>query len=93
MNVANHPASVARPSVTETIATARENIRDKSFVAVADCIDTLLDCYNAAALPNVKSEISELIPQFSNGNLRRTQEFVRALDQIEFSMLVPEESE
>ncbi len=93
MNVANHPASVARPSVTETIATAREFIGDKKFVAVADCIDTLLDCYNAAALPNVKSEISELIPQFSNGNLRRVQEFVRALDQIEVALLVPEESD
>lgn len=93
MNVANHPASVARPSVTETIASARESIGDKNFVAVADCIDTLLDCYNAAALPNVKSEISELIPQFSNGNLRRAQEFVRALDQIELAMLAPEESD
>ena len=92
MNVANHPASVARPSVVETIATARESIGDKKFVAVADCIDTLLDCYNAAALPTVKSEISELIPQFSNGNLRRAQEFVRALDQIELALLTPEES-
>lgn len=89
MNVANRP-TVARPSVTETIAIARESIADKNFVAVADCIDTLLDCYNAAAVPNVKSEISELIPQFSNGNLRKTQEFVRALDQIELALLTPD---
>lgn len=90
MNVANRP-TVARPSVTETIASARQSVVDKQYVAVADCIDTLLDCYNAAALPNVKAEISELIPQFSNGNLRKTQEFVRALDQIEIALLTPED--
>ncbi len=75
-------------TVAGTIAAARNQIAGTQYIAVADCVDYLLDCRNAAVRPDVKGVITNLLPDFINGNLRPTQSFEEALDQIQMVLQV-----
>jgi len=74
--------------ITATLTAARAEINGNQFVPVADCVDWLLDCHNAAERPVVRDLVVTLLPKFSNGNLRTTNEFSEALDQIELALAV-----
>jgi hypothetical protein len=74
--------------ITETLTAARAKIYGNQYVPVADCVDWLLDCHNAAERPVVRDVVITLLPKFSNGNLRTTDEFSEALDQIELALTV-----
>lgn len=80
--------STEKTNIIATISAARAEINGTEYVPVADCVDWLLDCHNAAERPVVKDVVVTLLPQFSNGNLRTTDEFAQALDQIEIALAV-----
>lgn len=80
--------STETTKITATITAARAEINGTEYVPVADCVDWLLDCHNAAERPVVRDVVITLLPQFSNGNLRTTDEFIEALDQIEIALAV-----
>lgn len=80
--------STETTKITATITAARAEINGTEYVPVADCVDWLLDCHNAAERPVVRDVVVTLLPQFSNGNLRTTDEFSDALDQIELALAV-----
>ena len=80
--------SIETTKIIATITAARAEITGSEFVPVADCVDWLLDCHNAAERPVVRDVVVTLLPQFSNGNLRTTDEFSDALDQIELALTV-----
>ena len=80
--------STEATTIIATISAARAEISGTEFVPVADCVDWLLDCHNAAERPVVKDLVTTLLPRFSNGNLRTTDEFAQALDQIELALAV-----
>jgi hypothetical protein len=82
--------STESTKIIATIAAARAEINGNEFVPVADCVDWLLDCHNAAERPIVKNAVVTLLPQFSNGNLRTADDITRALDQIELTLAVDE---
>lgn len=74
--------------IIATIAAARAEIIGNEYVPVADCVDWLLDCHNAAERPVVKDVVVTLLPKFSNGNLRTADDITDALDQIELALSV-----
>lgn len=74
--------------IIATITAARAEIDGNEYVPVADCVDWLLDCHNAAERPVVKDVVVTLLPQFSNGNLRTADDISEALDQIELALAV-----
>ncbi len=76
--------------IIATISAARAEINGNEYVPVADCVDWLLDCHNAAERPIVKNAVVTLLPQFSKGNLRTADDITRALDQIELTLAVDE---
>ncbi len=80
--------STESTKIIATITAARAEINGTEYVPVADCVDWLLDCHNAAERPVVRDVVVTLLPQFSNGNLRTTNEFNDALDQIELALAV-----
>lgn len=80
--------STETTKITATITAARAEINGSEYVPVADCVDWLLDCHNAAERPVVRDIVVTLLPKFSNGNLRSTDEFQEALDQIELALAV-----
>lgn len=80
--------STEATTIIATISAARAEINGTDYVPVADCVDWLLDCHNAAERPVVKDVVTTLLPHFSNGNLRTTDEFEQALDQIELALAV-----
>lgn len=80
--------STEQTTIFATISAARAEINGTEYVPVADCVDWLLDCHNAAERPVVRDVVITLLPQFSNGNLRTTDEFAHALDQIELALAV-----
>ncbi len=82
-------ASPAAQSVRALIDSAREDI-DGDYVPVADCVNLLLDCYNAAD-DAVREVVAGILPDFSRGNLRKADEFVQALDTIQVATLVTED--
>ncbi len=80
--------STEATKIIATLTAARAEINGTEYVPVADCVDWLLDCHNAAERPVVRDVVVTLLPQFSNGNLRSTDEFSEALDQIELALAV-----
>lgn len=80
--------STESTKIIATITAARAEIHGNDYVAVASCVDWLLDCHNAAERPNVKDVVVTLLPQFSNGNLRTADDINEALDQIELALAV-----
>lgn len=88
MTVANPLPTNSHPTVAATIATARDRIEGEDYVPVAECVDTLLDCFNAAVRPDVKSVVQEILPSFSVGNVRRASDFSAALDEIQVALQV-----
>ena len=80
--------STEATKINATLTAARAEITGNDYVPVADCVDWLLDCHNAAERPVVRDVVITLLPQFSNGNLRTTDEFNDALDQIELALAV-----
>ncbi len=80
--------STEATKITATLTAARAEINGNAYVPVADCVDWLLDCHNAAERPVVRDLVVTLLPKFSNGNLRTTDEFSEALDQIELALAV-----
>ena len=80
--------STEATKITATLTAARAEINGNQYVPVADCVDWLLDCHNAAERPVVRDVVVTLLPKFSNGNLRTTDEFNEALDQIELALAV-----
>lgn len=80
--------STEATNIIATLTAARAEINGNEYVPVADCVDWLLDCHNAAERPVVRDVVVTLIPQFSNGNLRTADEFSDALDQIELALAV-----
>lgn len=74
--------------IIATIAAARAEMDGNEYVPVADCVDWLLDCHNAAERPVVRDVVVDLLPLFSNGNLRKADDFSEALDQIELALTV-----
>ncbi len=78
-------ATPATESVQSLINDARRDI-DGEFVPVADCVNLLLDCYNAAD-EGVRDVVAGLLPDFSHGNLRKADEFIQALDTIQVAAL------
>ena len=75
----------ATESIQSLIDNARAEI-DGEFVPVADCVNLLLDCYNAAD-DTVREVVTGLLPNFTTGNLRKADEFVQALDTIQVATL------
>lgn len=88
MNIANPRPTSSQTTVASTIATARNRINGEDFVAVADCVDTLLDCFNAAVRPDVKDVVQNLLPEFTTGNVRKAADFKAALDEIQLALQV-----
>lgn len=80
--------SIETTKIIATIAAARAEIDGNEYVPVADCVDWLLDCHNAAERPVVKDVVITLLPKFSNGNLRTADDITEALDQIELALSV-----
>ena len=80
--------SIETTKIIATIAAARAEIDGNEYVPVADCVDWLLDCHNAAERPVVKDVVITLLPRFSNGNLRTADDITEALDQIELALSV-----
>lgn len=80
------PTSASR--IDSKIAEARAAADGIEYVPVSDCVDWLLDCLNAAERENVRTVITEILPDFTHGNLRRTETFVRALDQVELAVQI-----
>jgi hypothetical protein len=80
--------STESTKIIATITAARAEIDGNEYVPVADCVDWLLDCHNAAERPVVKDVVVTLLPQFSNGNLRTADDISEALDQIELALAV-----
>ena len=78
--------STETTKIIATITAARAEISGNAYVPVADCVDWLLDCHNAAERPVVKDVVVTLLPQFSNGNLRTAEDITQALDQIELAL-------
>ncbi len=89
MTVANPLPKNSQPAtVAATIATARDRIDGEDYVPVADCLDTLLDCFNAAVRPDVKDVVKTILPSFSVGNVRKVSDFSAALDEIQVALQV-----
>lgn len=82
--------SIEETKIIATITAARAEINGNEYIPVADCVDWLLDCHNAAERPIVKDVVVTLLPKFSNGNLRTADDISAALDQIELSLAVDE---
>lgn len=80
--------STEKTKIIATITAARAEINGNQYVPVADCVDWLLDCHNAAERPVVKDVVVTLLPKFSNGNLRTADDISDALDQIELALAV-----
>ncbi len=76
--------------IANTIASARAEINGAQYVPVSDCVDWLLDCLNVAERPDVKDVIIRILPDFSNGNIRKTRDFEQALDEVELALQVDE---
>lgn len=74
--------------IATTIASARAEIDGEAYVPVSDCVDWLLDCLNVAERPDVKNVIVKILPEFTNGSLRTTESFMRALDDVEMALQV-----
>ena len=79
--------STETTKIIATITAARAEINGNAYVPVADCVDWLLDCHNAAERPDVKAVVVTLLPQFSNGTLRKADDISNALDQIELALV------
>ncbi len=88
MTVTKPIPSSAYPTVAATIEQARDRIDGEDYVPVADCVDTLLDCFNAAVRPDVKDVVQHILPAFSNGNVRKAEDFSAALDEIQVALQV-----
>ncbi len=74
------------PTLASLIADARSYAAGEEYVPVVYCTDVLLDCWNAADRPSVQGVIGSLLPDFTNGNIRKRVDFVDALDQIEMAL-------
>lgn len=88
MTIAKPLPTTSYPTVAATIATARGRIDGEDYVAVSDCVDTLLDCFNAAVRPDVKDIVQQILPSFSVGNVRKASDFSAALDEIQVALQV-----
>lgn len=88
MTITKPIPTTPHPTVAGTIATARARLDGEAFVPVAECVDTLLDCFNAAVRPDVKLVVEKILPDFSIGNTRKASDFAAALDEIQVALQV-----
>lgn len=78
------PATPESDTIETIIRSARASF-DSDYVPVASCMDWLLDCYNLAD-ESVKALIASYLPDYANGNLRKTADIEAAFDAIELSL-------
>lgn len=75
--------AVREEAIADIISKARNEVEGQRLVPVALCTDALLDCFNAATNPEVKSVVRGLLPDFATGSLRKSEDFLGALDHIQ----------
>lgn len=76
------------PTVAGYVADARTKTSNEAYLAQADCIDWLLDCWNAAVRPAVRSVVGEILAEFRHVSLVTSRDFDRALDHIQMALQV-----
>lgn len=81
-------SSQVSPTVAGCVAAARSHSSNEAYLAQADCIDWLLDCWNAAVRPAVKAVVAELLSEFRHVNLVTAADFTRALDHVQLALQV-----
>lgn len=79
------PSPAAESNTIEAIIRSARASFDSDYVPVASCMDWLLDCYNLAD-ESVKALITSYLPDYSNGNLRKTSDIEAVFDAIELSL-------
>lgn len=81
-------SSKVSPTVAGCVAEARTKTGSGAYLAQVDCIDWLLDCWNAAVRPAVRAVVEELLSEFRHVNLVTADDFARALDHVQLALQV-----
>jgi hypothetical protein len=74
------PADVVR-----AVAAARSATGTQEYLAQTRCVDWLLDCFNAAVRPTVRSTVEDALRDIVHVNLVRGVDFQASLDLIELA--------